>query len=108
MKTMPTAFLVTSLSDTDLVEEAVIKWGWAVEKRVNSDLIFVTSTEEVVRATRSASQASHLRAGTKIYLGPGHVRCDGIDELIKRASSGVFDAYIFPADLGDRVVSASC
>lgn len=87
MKTMPTAFLITGLADSPMVELAT-EWGWSVEMKVQDDLIFVTPDEEVVRVTRSASRVSHLRSGSKIYLGPSHQECHGVEDLIIRIGSG--------------------
>lgn len=95
MKTMPTAFLVTSLAASPLVEEAD-SWGWSVECAIGGDIIFITPTGEVVRATKSASRASRLRVGTKVYLGPAHEACEGIQDLVVKASWGAFEMRMQP------------
>lgn len=95
MKTMPTAFLLTSLDDSLLVERAA-EWGWTPARRAGKDIIFVTPADEVVRTTRSSSQASHLRRGTKIYLGPAYHACYGLEPLTDLIDSGFFTAATPP------------
>lgn len=95
MKTMPTAFLLTGLDVVDLLM-AASEWEWDLRKSVGDDLIFVTPDGEVVRTLNSATRASRLRRGVKIYLGPSHQETLGISGLILKISIGAFDVHHWP------------
>jgi hypothetical protein len=95
MKTMPTAFLLTGLSPSALVEQATA-WGWEAITSIGEDIIFETATGDVIRSTRSASQVSHLKVGARILLGPSHQECDGLEDLALKIRLGEFRAYSYP------------
>ncbi len=89
MNSMPTAFLLTAMSDSPLVEVAQ-KWGWQPWRRAAGDLVFVADNGEIVRVMRSARRAANLRPGTRIYLGPLHHECEGTVRLIETGEAGVY------------------
>lgn len=95
MHSMPTAFLLTSLAELTLMRSAP-NWGWTFERKVADDLIFLTTDCEIVRTLRSAFRASCLPYGAKIYLGPSHQECPGLQELVLRVTVGAFDVHHWP------------